>query len=430
MKITRKKLNNGIRTIHYRLPATESVTVCALFSTGSAQENEKQHGMAHFLEHLIFDGSKNHPDPVKTHIELERLGVVDNAWTYKNITNYWMKSPVETFPQTIDILFDRVFHPILAEESIHKQKGIVTEEIKMGLDNPWRVNWTNLSQKLFRNTPLAHPVIGTEESVNSFSQEHIQSFYTSRYNKDTLTVWIGGNIDAGQAQKNIEKQPIPQRVVKEFTTPEPAEQEFGTTFSEMDIDLYYISIGLNGISVSSKDLDYIHLANVILGEGLGSLLYDTLKIQKPLVSEVGSDLLTFRSDGMLMTAFITNAENLEESVKCALTQLKKLVNGDITEQMIHRAKNMITTQFQSLQESSDRFGQQEGYYNLIRRELLSNKEIEFDDVLAKIRNASKEDIVTALQNCLHKGSLVVSGTGPRKKSFNTINQLISHNSIF
>ncbi len=255
MRENRFKLSNGIRLIHYFLPATNSVTVSAMVDAASSDERPSEYGISHFIEHLLGDGSENYPDPKLTQLKLESLGIVKNAWTFKNITNYWMKSPVKNFGKALPIFFDEIFNPLFLKESIEKQKKIILEEIKMGKDTPFRVCWENLCLQVFKNSPLSHPVIGLPKTIEKFTREQPSRHPVETTSESPKRNWSRAGIEwiARLLLIASQKRTDPQEVIAEIAQPpsetlllEARSNSVDTIFDEStpQLDQFRAMIGL------------------------------------------------------------------------------------------------------------------------------------------------------------------------------------------
>jgi len=427
MKIQRKKLKNGIQLIHYYLPATQSVTFTILCNVGSSSESIKENGMAHFLEHMVFEGSKKYPNIQKTHFDLEKYGIIENAWTLKNVTSYWMKMPVSNIKKGLTILVDRVFFPLFPKLSIKKQIQIVLEEIKMGKDNPEKVVWLNLQKHLFRESKLSHPVIGYEKTVGNFTRRMVQTFHSKHYHVDNTIFWIGGNISFRKTVRLLENLTLPRN--KKKTMRKPRVQKKQSRFSyfvKKDINAYHTYLGVSGFGITRDNLEYLLLAQYIIGVGRGSKLYQALKVQQPLASEIDTELISFVEDGLLLCVVVSEEKRISKAIGATLNQIKSIYNGNILDNEFERGKNLLLADFLSMQESSEQFGYTESLLNLIRREMLSKKKMDYDKVLDQIRNATKKDVIHAFRHAVKKSNLVSSVVGPDTKTNTKIKSIMKN----
>jgi predicted Zn-dependent peptidase len=428
MEQNRFTLQNGLKVIHYFLPATKSVTISLMLKTGSFNEKRNEYGMAHFLEHTLGESTVQFPDEGNKQIMLESHGIIENAWTSKNITNYFLKTPTVHFSLACKVLFDRVFSAIFKEESIQKQKAIILEEIKMRKDNPVIMAWNNLSQQLFQDSNLSHPTIGTSETVENFTLETLTHFHEHNYSIDKMLLWVGGNIDAETVKKVLQKLSIPSTNKnvnkKKDTSVYRKGNKESISFQEMDIQNYYVILGFNGFSILQKNLLESVVAGTILGAGRGSILYNALRIKQSLVSDIGTELECYLQDGILYTLFATNKEKVLKALSTIVDEINKLNTKRLTSDMIKRSKNMIRSYLLKHEESAEQFIEGSSALNFVQKELLTGKTVNFQEEVQKIQNCTKKDILESIFNKINYSHAGVSIVGKQKISFDLINETL------
>lgn len=427
MKQTRLKLKNGINLLHYDLPATSSTTISAMFRVGAIAENYEQFGMAHYVEHMLFDGSKKYPNPTKTHQYIETAGIVENAWTSKNLTNYYMKLPLENFQKGADILFDRINSPLFTDEAFKKENGIIIEEIKMGLDKPDHVAWENLCAQLFYDTPLAHPVIGHIDTVEKFSPEMLRDFYNKYYHNENLIIWVGGNIGTDKVVETLEQYPVPQKTDNQDEhKPYPIYDKTRVAFTKMDVRMNTVMLAINGFSFFYEHLDSAYVSSAIFGLGQGSILNNELKINRPLVAYADAELYPLNTDGLFVISFVCPVENTKETAKRILDSFFNMAEGSINIKAIKRAKNMLLGTFQRLQETSASMSGTSGYFNLPSREIITGEKIDFDGLVKTITEVEKDHITNSLQKAIKGKRFFASIAGPNAKSQVELKELLDN----
>lgn len=419
MKETRVNFKNGIRLVHEFLPATSSATMSIMVNAGSSDESREEYGISHFIEHVLSSGSKNFPDPMKKDLFLESLGTVKNAWTFNNVTNYWMKFSSRNFEKVAGLLLDEIFNPLFTLDSIEKEKRIIIEEIKMGDDSPFNTCWENLCKIIFRDSPLEHPVIGNVKSVSNFDRELILNYYKKLYTLDNMIFWVGGDIDFGRVKAYFEK--VDASLAKKTNYIEDkfdrVGQSYQFTSQKFDMDSYYLLIAFDGFDVSDRNLESLSVANMILGGGRGSLLNKALKIEKPLVSDYSSELITFKQNGLLLVSLACEKKNIKNAINVSLDQIKNIINCNFSSDELTRAKSMNEIVFLSCEESSEAFGISENSsINLTQKGLLTGRRYDYSSVLRKIQRLKKSEISNSLLEKIKDANIAVSIIGPEKIS--------------
>src|SRR3989344_5054276 len=198
-----RTLKNGLTVILIDTEAFPSLTTLLLVGAGSRYENTKNNGIAHFFEHMAFKGSKRFPDSFTIASTIEGAGGVFNAFTSKDHTGYWIKSTVTHFSTVVDVLSDMIIHPILAEEEIEREKGVITEEINMYEDMPQRKVGEVFESLLYPKHPLGFDIAGTKKTVQSFNRLTFTDYINSFYHPNNAVLVVAGGLSdsSGKAQQ-------------------------------------------------------------------------------------------------------------------------------------------------------------------------------------------------------------------------------------
>ena len=194
MKHTMSTLRNGLRTIVIDTGSFPSCTALLLVGTGSRYESKENNGIAHFFEHMAFKGSSQYPTAMDLAQTVEGFGGVFNAFTSKEYTGYWIKGPVKHVTIMLEVLSDMIQSPILADEEIEREKGVIVEEINMYEDQPQRRIAELYEQMLFPNNSLGFDVIGTKDTVRSFTRKTFQNFLHDYYAANNAVLILAGGL--------------------------------------------------------------------------------------------------------------------------------------------------------------------------------------------------------------------------------------------
>ena len=189
------KLPNGLRVVLIDTKAFPTMTVIMLFAAGSRYENEKNNGIAHFFEHILFKGSKKYPSTFAISSVIEGMGAVNNAFTGKDHTGYWIKGTVQHFGKMIDILSDMIIEPLLNPKEIEREKGVIVEEINMYEDSPGRKVGDMFENLLYQGSPLGFDTTGTKETVTSFSRETFLDYRKMLYQPSNAVLVVAGGLN-------------------------------------------------------------------------------------------------------------------------------------------------------------------------------------------------------------------------------------------
>src|SRR3989304_699369 len=199
MEYKKDILKNGVRLLTVPMPHLGSVTAMIGVGSGGRYENARTQGIAHFTEHMLFNGTEKRPSSFAISSELESLGAYFNAFTDKEITAYYVKAEAKNLAQILDVLTDMVFNSKFNDKEIEKESRVIIEELRMYRDEPR--SWVNMlfDQLLFKGSPLGWEILGTEETLTSIRREDFLGYITSWYRSRNIVVGVAGKIGEERA---------------------------------------------------------------------------------------------------------------------------------------------------------------------------------------------------------------------------------------
>ena len=203
--VFRQKLTNGISLVLIPLPTTEAVTCIVLMGVGSRYESDSQQGLAHFTEHMVFKGGRKYLTAQSIAQALDAVGGEFNAFTSQEYTGFYTKTAAHHLELGMDVLSDMVLHATFPEEELEKEKGVIVEEINMYEDIPMRKVDTVLTDLIYGDTPLGRPVIGTKESVTTFTRKDFVHYREQFYKGEQCTIVVAGAVDIEKTQAFAER---------------------------------------------------------------------------------------------------------------------------------------------------------------------------------------------------------------------------------
>jgi predicted Zn-dependent peptidase len=334
-------LGNGIRLVHHTIPGV--VAHCGLIiNAGSRDENKNEHGIAHFIEHMLFKGTKKRK---AYHIlsRLEDVGGELNAYTTKEETAIHASFLKPEYERSFELISDIVFNSVFPEKEIEKEKDVIIEEINSYLDNPAELIFDDFEEFIFADQPIGHNILGTSPIVKSFTQKSISEFISNNYRTDQMVFCSVGNISNDQAQRlfikhfgHIHENRRPERVIPMWT------YKPGSAVKEMDTNQNHCIIG--NIAYNLKDerrLGMFLLNNILGGQGLNSRLNLSLREKKGLAYNIESSYNPYCDTGAFTIYFGTDTNCLEKSIKVVMSELTKLRTTKLGTIQLSKAKNQI-----------------------------------------------------------------------------------------
>lgn len=341
MEIFIHTLHNGIRLVHHRIPGI--VAHCGLIvNAGSRDESEAEHGIAHFIEHMLFKGTAKRK---AYHIlsRLEDVGGELNAYTTKEETAVHASFMAEYYERAIEIICDITFNSVFPPREIEKEKEVVLEEINSYKDNPAELIFDDFEELIFKNQPIGRNILGTAETVKSFSNLSITSFIKDHYATKEMVFCSVGNIPDDKILKLFLKyfSGIPYRSAKP-TQRNRSLYEPSLVTRKMDTYQNHCIIGNIAYDLKDKRRTGMYLLNNILGgQGLNSRLNLSLREKNGFAYNVESIYNPYCDTGVFSIYFGTDAHNLDKSISIALKELKKLRSVRMGTIQLSKAKNQI-----------------------------------------------------------------------------------------
>jgi len=187
-------LKNGLTVIFVDTATFPTFTAMLLVGAGSRFENKENNGVAHFFEHMAFKGTKKYPNTLLLSSLIEGLGGLFNAFTTKDHTGYWIKAPIFHFETVIDVLADMIQNPLLLEEEIEREKGVIIEEINMYEDQPQYKVWELFEEMIFKNHPLGYPTTGEKKTVSQFTRQTFLDYMKNLYKPSNVVLVVAGGL--------------------------------------------------------------------------------------------------------------------------------------------------------------------------------------------------------------------------------------------
>ncbi len=334
-------LDNGIRLVHHRIPGL--VAHCGLIiNTGSRDETDQEHGIAHFIEHMLFKGTKKRK---AYHIlsRLEDVGGELNAYTTKEETAVHASFLKEDYERAIELISDITFNSVFPEKEIEKEKDVVIEEINSYLDNPAELIFDDFEELIFSNQPIGRNILGTPESVRSFSQKKISDFISNNYNTRQMVFCSVGNISDEKILK-LFKTHFGNIVTKNKESRSKKNWLYKPASVTKKMDTFQNHCIIGNLAYDLKDkrrMGMFLLNNILGGQGLNSRLNLSLREKNGLAYNVESSYNPYYDTGIFSIYFGTDSQYLNKSISIAMAELKKLRTSKLGTIQLSKAKNQI-----------------------------------------------------------------------------------------
>ncbi len=406
-----KTYPNGLRLIIEKMDGLFSVSTGVLVRTGSINETEQENGISHFIEHCIFKGTKKR-SAFEISDYIDRIGASINAFTSKEITCYYTKSTTEHAGETLEVLSDIFFNSTFLEEEINKEKGVIIEEINMSEDSPEDTLFDLLATSSFGEEGLGRTILGPQSNVKRFTKKDIDAYMDKYYTADNVVISVAGNVDVEKTQELVKSF-----FVDKFTRKKSKPQFTKTTIETGKLHKYkpieqcHVGISFPAFNIQDERSEALSIASIILGGGMSSRLFQTIREELGLAYSVYSYISSYNTQGVLEIYAGVNPDSRDLATKKIIEEVKKFKTNGITEQEFLRGREQIKSSFIMGRESTATqmllFGKYMLYFN---------KEFSIQEKLDKFFSLTKKDVESAINESFDFSKMATSTVGPKKSA--------------
>lgn len=382
------KLDNGQTVIIQEVKNNPIVTVDTWIKTGSIDEDDTNNGVAHFLEHLFFKGTKNHA-PGEFDKILETKGAITNAATSKDFTHYYITIPSKDFDLAMELHADMLLNPLIPRNEMEKERKVVLEEINKDSNSPQKKMYESIDSMLYKSHPYKRRVIGRSDVIETITRDKVLEFYNNHYSPSNMVTLVVGDVDTNYALTKI-KEVFSGNNKKTEKRIYPKEQQLSEQKKQIeyiDTQSGYILIGFRSTSMTDKDSYAMDVLSTILGEGRSSVLNQVLKEKKRLAFSVGAGNMTYKDDGIFYISANFEPDKCKSVQDVIFEEIKKIQDKGVTDEQLSLAKNIIERTTYYSRESVSNISNEIGYTMALTGDIKY-----YDNYLNNIKNVSVEDV--------------------------------------
>ena len=406
--IRRQVLPNGLTVITEQMSHIRSVAIGIWLKSGSRDEGSEFNGISHFIEHMVFKGTETRSAEDIAR-QVDSIGGNMDAFTAKECICFNIKVLDEHLPLAMDVLSDLVLHPVFDTADIAKERGVILEEIKMDQDNPDYLVHELFTQNFWRGDALGRPILGTAETVSSFTQAIVLDEYARRFTPANMVFSAAGNLD---------HDTFVEQVAAAFTslsassgaklarTPAPQAFPHITLKNKKSLEQVQFCLAVPSLPVSDPDRYAAYLLNSILGGGMSSRLFQAIREERGLAYSIYSELNPFRDTGSLAVYAGCAIANLREVLTLTLAEFTRLKSEPVTAEELDRARNQTKgNMVLGLESSSSRMS------SLARQQMYWGKFFSIDEITAEIDRVTAADLQRVARQLLQPESLALTLLG-------------------
>lgn len=390
------KLDNGQTVVIQEVRNNPIVIIDTWIKTGSIDEEDSNNGVAHFLEHLFFKGTKNHA-PGEFDRILETKGAITNAATSKDFTHYYVTIPSKDFDLAMELHADMMMHPLIPRNEMEKERKVVLEEINKDLQSPTKILHENLNTMMYQDHPYKRKVIGKSEVIETITRDQVLDFYNKHYSPSNMITLVIGDVDTSHALERI-KEVFNAEYKKQTKIIYPKEQQLTKQVKKaeyLQTESGYMAMGFRGVSISDNDSYALDVLATILGDGRSSVLNQVLKEKKRLAFSVDAGNMTSRDDGIFYISANFEPNKCKQVQNAIFEEIKKIQEKGVTDEQLNLAKNMIERNTYYARESITNIATEIGYTMALTNDIKF-----YENYLSNIKCVSKEAVKKAANKYL------------------------------
>lgn len=342
--LVQKTLPGGLRAVLLPRDSVQTVTFMVLIGVGSRYETPRQNGLSHFLEHMFFKGTERRPDKKQIAVELDALGAEFNAFTSEELTAYYVKVAKENVEEGADVVADILLRSLFPAEEIERERGVIIEEINMYTGNPMTHVAHLWNETFYGNHPLGRRIDGKVETVSKFKRKDFLQYVNAHYHTENAVVAVAGNFEVKKMDQLLKKLFVDLARGKE-TKPKkaPARTPVKRFLHERraSLDQTHLITGTPGVSLTDKDRWPVEVLATMLGGGMSSRLFLSVREEHGLAYTVRTRLESYADTGMLVTQAGLRTDKAHFGLQVIFDEFDRLVREPAPEEELEKAKQMI-----------------------------------------------------------------------------------------
>ncbi|MCL5029490.1 MAG: insulinase family protein [Bacteroidetes bacterium] len=395
-------LPNGIKIISETIPYVKSFSLGFWFNVGSRDENSHNNGITHFIEHMLFKGTKKR-SAKKIADDIESAGGYLNAFTSKENTCYYGRGLSSHLEKTFDVLSDMIQFPAFKPAEIKKEGSVVIDELHDIEDNPEELIFDKFEEIIFGGNSLSLPIIGTEENLKKFNQLDLFNFVKEKYGFNKLIIAASGTVDHNNllklADKYIKKDLGNSSLRRKHNHVNGLSSKL--EIIDKEIQQVHAIIGRATDGYKSEKRTIALVLSQILGEGSSSRLFQSVRERNGIAYQINSFLNSFYDVSAFGVYFSTNEKMMDKALSIVLKEFKKLKDTNISDRELKKAKESIKGNLLlSLESTSNRM------IRMTQSELYFNRIKSTDEVIKSIDAVTKENVLEAANELLDEKTFI------------------------
>ena len=356
------KLENGQTVVIQEVKNNPIVIVDTWIKTGSIDENDTNNGVAHFLEHLFFKGTKTH-GPGEFDKTIENKGGITNAATSKDFTHYYITIPSKYFNLAMEMHADMLQNPLIPGNEMEKERKVVLEEISKDANSPDRLVFDNLVDLMYKTHPYKRKVIGRSDVIETITRDSVLDFFFQNYYPGNMVTVVIGDVNTQDALNKVQNEfsgEIKKVKRNSYKKEQPLKQQVRKT-AYANTKSGYMLIGFRSVDINNKDSYALDVLATILGDGRSSIFYQNIKDKKQLAYSIAATNSVMRDDGIFYISANFIPDKLDKLEKTIFEEIAEVQKNGVTQEQVNLAQNIIERDTYYSRESISNIATEIGY---------------------------------------------------------------------
>ena len=406
MSIHKFTLPNGVRVLVAPNSNVRSAAIGITCRAGSRHETDQEGGITHFIEHMLFKGTKSR-NAKQIAEEIEGRGGMLNAFTDKEQTTYYCRVLSDDAPIAVDVLSDMLVNSLLDPEELDRERGVILEEIKRSEDDPEDQVHELHMERRWGDHPLGRPIIGTRESVGGFQSNDLRAYIQRRYLGGNIVISAAGNLDPDAflvlAKSKLAELPAGE----DNPTLAPPAVKVDCKEMRKDVEQVHFCIGGDSVSVYSPDIYPIAVLDAVLGGGMSGRLFQEIRERRGLAYSCSSYNLSYSAAGMFTVYGGTGRQTWEQVQEVVASEIKRLIRDGLLEGELEKVKRQMAGNMVLGLESMN-----SQMMRMTKNELVHGREVPIDETLEKINAVTESQVRDVAAQIFADGRVSTTAIGP------------------
>jgi predicted Zn-dependent peptidase len=383
-----------------------SVSVGIWLRSGSRREPAELNGISHFIEHMVFKGTA-HRSAEDIAREVDSVGGMLDAFTSKEMVCFNTRVLDEHLPKAFDVLSDMVLEPKFAEDEIDREKSVILEEIRMTQDNPEDLVHELFTQNFWAPHALGKPILGTPETVSSFTRESLCDWFDDWYAPDNMVITAAGHLTHQQLLDLVESRFSKRKPSKaSIVDPKPQPASHVTLRTKSELEQVHICLGVPALPMTDQRRFAVAVLNNVLGGGMSSRLFQNIRERQGLAYSIFSELSSYRDTGTLSVYAGTSLDTASQLVSSVLDEFRRLRDEPLNPEELRRAKDHLKgATLLALEGSGQRMN------SLARYHMYFNRHFTAQDLIKLLESVTIEDVQQLAREFFQSGHMAASVVG-------------------